>query len=414
MRDPYRAFMKKIPEYEIRPQRIASLSLDALAPFADESGAFTEDFQVAIKGGKDWEEVFILSTVAKYECEGDAFPMVQIRLIDGENKTLYFSPAYEIGHKREFYRREWRVPPTVERYDTLFLHFSIPKGVRLTLKRIGTKANTRYREGEFGIRYHGHAGFPGYAPANSQFGFQMAAEIGFTSCITIPKFTKDGLGVCFHDDSTVRGILRRNDGSLIEEGDPEDKPVCEFTYDELVELDAGLKRDPIYKGTRVPTMDEFFRVCSMTGMQPIFSVHPCLTQDQWKYVREKLVKYRLLDQFRVKLGDPDGVRDAEAVLHDDIAGYIVIQGSKTDWDPLERVKECGLDPKKHRIVIEFFYIPSTEDKIDEKIRVAREEGFDVSLALMTGGTTGPTMQKLIDMGVSEFTLDHHCSMGLDW
>jgi len=414
MRDPYRAHMTSFPKYDLCPTMIEELSADTLASFADSDGAFTKDFQVGIKGKKAFEEIFILSSTAKYESKNGAIPTVQIRLINGDKKTLYYSPVYEIGHTREFYRRDWRVPPIAEEYDTLFLHFLIPEGVRLTVKKIGTKENTRYREGEFGIRYHGHAGFPGYAPSNTVYGFQMAAEIGFTSCITIPKFTQDGIGVCFHDDASVLKILRREDGSVIEEGDAEDKPVCKFTYDELLALDAGLRKNPIYKGTRVPTMDDFFRICSMTGMQPIFSVHPNLTKAEWEYTRRLLIKYRLLDQFWIKQSDPEGVKIALEVFGNDIAGYIVIQGSKQEWDPLQRVRECGLDPKKHRIVIEYFYIPYTEDKIDEKVKTAKDEGFSVSVAAMKGGTSGPAMKKLIDLGVSEFTLDHHCSMGLDW
>lgn len=413
MRDPYRAYMKASPEYEICPTFVEELSVDALAPFAND-GVFTKDFQVAVKGKKAFEEIFIVSTTAKYESKNGAIPLIQIRLIDDNCKTLYYSPVYEIGHTREFYRREWRVPPTLEKYDTVFLHFTIPEGVRLTIKKIGTKVNTRYRAGEFGIRYHGHAGFPGYAPDNTLFGFQMAAEMGFTSCITIPKFTKEGLGVCFHDDVSVLKKLRREDGSIINEGDAEDKPVCEFSYDELLKLDAGVRKSPIYKGTRVPTMEEFFRVCSMTGMQPIFSVHPDLTKEEWEYARKLLIKYRLLDQFWIKRGAPEGIKVASEVFGDEIAGFILIQGTNSDWDPLEQAKRCGLDPKKHRIVIEFFYIPGTEDKIDDKIKRARKEGFVVSIAAMRGGTSGPAMQKLIDMGVSEFTLDHHCSMGLSW
>lgn len=414
MIDSYRSYMTSFPRYDICPKFINELSADALAFFADEDGVFTKDFQVAVKGTKDWEEIFILSSTAKFESESENVPTVQIRLINENGKTLYYSPVYQIGHSREFYRREWRVPPMQGEYDTLFLHFLIPEGVRLHLRSIGTKRNTRYRAGEFGIRYHGHAGFPGYAPGNTAFGFQMAAEVGFTSCITIPKFTKEGLGVCFHDDASVLKILRREDGSIIEPGDPEDKPVCEFTYEELLKLDAGLKKNHIYKGHRVPTMDEFFRICSMTGMQPIFSVHPDLTKDQWVYVRRLLEKYRLLDQFWIKLGDPVGLKPALEVFDDSVAGYILIQRSRDNWDPDEHVKECGLDKNRHRIVIEFFYIPFTEAGIDEKIKTAREEGYVVSVAAMTGGTSGVAMQKLIDMGVSEFTLDHHCSMGLDW
>jgi hypothetical protein len=48
------------------------------------------------------------------------------------------------------------------------------------------------------------------------------------------------------------------------------------------------------------------------------------------------------------------------------------------------------------------------------LEAAKDEGFDVSIAAMRGGISGPCMQHLIDLGVTEFTLDHHCSMGLSW
>jgi hypothetical protein len=242
----------------------------------------------------------------------------------------------------------------------------------------------------------------------------MAAEMGFTSCITIPKFTKDGVGVCFHDDSSVRQILRYPDGSIIEAGSTDDRPVREFNYDELLKFDAGIRKDGVFAGTKVPTLDEFFRICSMTGMQPIFSVHPALTVDEWKYVRALLEKYRLLEHFWVKTGSVKAQKAALEVFDDDIAGYIIIRGTKEEWDPAVRAEECGFDRSRHNLVMEYFYISSTEEKIDEWVKLARSEGFNVSVAAMLGGVSGVAMRKLIDLGVSEFTLDYHCSMGLDW
>lgn len=62
------------------------------------------------------------------------------------------------------------------------------------------------------------------------------------------------------------------------------------------------------------------------------------------------------------------------------------------------------------MVIEFFGFAATE----KKIATAKREGFHVSIAAMRGGASGPMMQRFIDLGVTEFTLDHHLSMGLDW
>ena len=414
MKDVYRYLMKINPEYEFSDVPIVGLCCDELRRFADADGVFTKSFDVTLSRDLEIADIWVLSTDAFYVCDGDTPPAIQIRIISGDKETLYYSPVYEIGHTREFYRREWRIPPTRDRFDTVRISFIIPDGARLYIRDIRAKRNTRHREGEIGIRYHGHAGFPGYAPSNSVFGFQMAAELGFTSCITIPKFTKDGIGVCFHDDDSVIKILRYADGSAIEKGSPEDKPVRDYTYEELITLDAGAARSDIYANTRVPTMDDFFRICSMTGMSPIFSVHPSLSIDEWKYVRELLEKYRLLEKFWIKSNVPEDHKAVLSVFGDRIAGHIIIYPVAADTDPLEYAQMCGLDPKKHRIVMEYFYIPYNEETVDERIRRARDEGFNVSVAAMRGGVSGVTMRKLIDIGVSEFTIDYHCSMGLDW
>lgn len=414
MKDNYRYLMKREPEYKYRDVLIERLTLDGLMRFADAESVFTQSFDVTMKANEALAEVWVLSLTAAYESAGEAIPTAQVRLIDDGGATLYYSPVYEIGKRSNFYRREWRIPPTIDRFDTVRISFMIPSGVRLRLKSIKAKANTRYRESECGIRYHGHAGFPGYAPDNSAFGFQMAAEMGFASCITIPKFTKDGVGVCFHDDETVRGILRYDDGSLIEEGSEYDKPIREFEYAELLKLDAGIRMSDIYEKTRIPTLDSFFRICSMTGMSPIFSVHPSLTRNEWEYVRELLIKYRLLDKFWIKSDKHEDHRLALELFDDSIGGYIMIQPIKATWDPAEYAKACGFDRNRHRVTMEFFYVDFNEDDVDEKIRKAKAEGFNVSVAAMCGGVSGVAMQRLINLGVSEFTLDYHCSTGLDW
>lgn len=410
MFDPYRPYMTKTLETPFSDHPIDSVSAEALLPFSS-AGVFTKSFDVTVKGKEEFREIFILSSTAKYECANGGMPLIQFRLIDNAGEILYYSPAYEIGHTREFYRREWRIPPIIDRYDTLRISFFLPEDCRLYIREFKVKRNHRIREGNLGVLYHAHAGVPGYAPSNTVFGFQMAAEMGFTSCITIPKFTKDGVGICFHDDDSVRKLVRYEDGSMVQEGSPDDKPICDFTYEELMKFDVGRKKSSIYTGMKMPTLDEFFRICSMTGMDPIFSVHPALTHDEWEYVRHLLIKYRLLERFRIKAGSPSTQRVAREVFDDDIGGYILIQGAKSNWDPAEQAKACLLDPARHRVITEYF---GTAPEVEDKIRLARSEGFFTSVAAMKGGVSGPGMRILMDLGVSEFTLDHHCSMGLDW
>lgn len=403
--DPFGAYMSSSADaLNFDTAFIDTLSRDSLSLFANDDGGFTRSFSVCLKGCDLTDEFFIISSIAKYESKNGDFPTVQVRIVNEEGETIYYSPVYEIGYLNQVYRREWRVAPTVSPYNTVRLSFIIPEGVSLYIQSIKVKHNYGYRERDIGIRYHGHGGFV------NALGMQLTAEAGFTSCITVPKFTKDGVGVCMHDD-TVRTELTMNDGKAIGEGSDEDKLVQEFTYGELMRFCASWrKRSSIFADVRVPTMEEYFRICSMTGMQPVFSVHPELTEDEWHYVKRLLVKYRLLEHFWVKSSSPSVHKICNEVFGNDIAGRILIQGAAQDWDPAERVRALEIDVERQTTVIEFFAHVATE----KKIVTAKEEGYLVSIAAMKGGISGPHMTRLIDLGVTEFTLDHHMSMGLAW
>ena len=65
---------------------------------------------------------------------------------------------------------------------------------------------------------------------------------------------------------------------------------------------------------------------------------------------------------------------------------------------------------EYPLVMEYFYAAAT----DGKILLAEREGFPVSIATTGKGISGPEQERLIGMGVTEFTIDHHCSMGLNW
>ena len=64
--------------------------------------------------------------------------------------------------------------------------------------------------------------------------------------------------------------------------------------------------------------------------------------------------------------------------------------------------------KGEQVIGEVYFV--TEETLER----TRRDGYIISIAAMCGGVSGPRMQNLIDLGVSEFTLDRHCSMGLSW
>ena len=72
-KDPFKAYMSKEPEIEFHDQPIEDFTLEALSEFKD-GDAFTHSFDVTVQGKKEFEEVFILSTTAKYESENGAYP----------------------------------------------------------------------------------------------------------------------------------------------------------------------------------------------------------------------------------------------------------------------------------------------------------------------------------------------------
>ena len=138
---------------------IDGLSVNALSHFANDDGSFTRCFSVCLKECDLADEFFIVSSMARYESENGDFPAVQIRIVNDDDETIYYSPVYEIGYLNQIYRREWRVAPMIGHYTTLKLSFIIPEGVRLHIQGIKVKHNYGYRERDIGIRYHGHGGF---------------------------------------------------------------------------------------------------------------------------------------------------------------------------------------------------------------------------------------------------------------
>lgn len=397
---------------------IRGITIDEIKPYADVNGAYTTSFSVTTQPLDFMKNPWVISCLAYYESTTGERPTIQFKLVDMQANELYYSMPYVIGSDKEHYRKEWRIPASREHYNRVKIIFDIPVGVTLYIKDFTRKETGRFRSGDIGVRYHAHQGFSGLTASSTIDSFISASEVGFASCVTIPKFTSDGVGVCFHDDDTIRKEVRYADGSTIASGSVDDKAVSEFTYEELMRFDKGVKKSAIYAGQKIATIDDFFRICSMTGMSPIFSVHgtPQFYQSgdgvkNFNAIRKLAEKWRVLDKLWIKSGDPNVQKASLSVFGTDIGGYIMIQGASSTWDIVNQASLCGFDFSKHKVVMEYFYSAITEEKIQNAI----DSGFyAVSVATTDDGISGEEMTRLIELGVTEFTIDHHCSMGLNW
>ena len=95
------------------------------------------------------------------------------------------------------------------------------------------------------------------------------------------RFTKDDVAVLLHDST----IDRTSDGT---------GAISSFNYNELLDFDFGSWKSPKYKGTRIPTLDEFVACCKGLGLYPYIEVRD-LNEDRARDVYNIVKKHAMLE-----------------------------------------------------------------------------------------------------------------------
>lgn len=93
-----------------------------------------------------------------------------------------------------------------------------------------------------------HRGFSGKYPENTMLAFKKAYEAGCDGFETDVQLSKDGVLVLCHDetlDRTTTGTGYLNN----------------YTYEELLTFDAGIKFNEEFKGEKIPTFEELLAFC---------------------------------------------------------------------------------------------------------------------------------------------------------
>ena len=386
--------------------------------FSISDAEYNQSFDFIIHAGENRGKNMIISCRAEYTGEG--LPTIYF-LRRWKNPTTgsmggyYTSARYIMCEKNNSHMKQWRLPPYfdgAEEYTTAYV--TIPEGGVLKIKEMRNTYDDSITRCNAGIHLnaHGYSGFGG--PFNTLIQAEMAARLGYRYCIVIPKVTKNGVYVFLHDDDNIQSSARNPDGSQIAQ-EYQNRPISDFTYDELLAFDFGIARGVPFAGQKIPLLSEFLKICARTGMHPMFSVHPNL-DGHWENIKAMAKKYGVLDKLNIKSGNgSSGIGVPMSVLRNDVESYTVdLNATQIAGDIDSQIATFNsilttnqIDRTKCRCGIEFMAEPSSA-----QIQAVLNAGFFAGSSYH--GSSAVTMQSLIEQGVTEFTEDFNASYGLNW
>lgn len=126
-----------------------------------------------------------------------------------------------------------------------------------------------------------HRGYSSGAPENTMPAFTLAVQRGYQLLETDVMFTKDGVPVLIHDSQ----IDRTSNGS---------GKVSEMTYEQLKSYDFSYvdgKDFSAYRGTCIPTFEEFAAFCAKNNVHPFIELKAQMTEAQIHKLTDIATKY---------------------------------------------------------------------------------------------------------------------------
>lgn len=135
---------------------------------------------------------------------------------------------------------------------------------------------------EYAVKAVNHRGFCVKAPENSLEAYRLSAKYGFHYVECDVQFTSDGVPVLLHDGT----IDRTSNGS---------GNIGSITYEQALSYDFGAWYSSEYKGTKIPTLDEFIALCVELDLHPYIEIKGTLSTTQAKTLVDIVDKYEMLD-----------------------------------------------------------------------------------------------------------------------
>ncbi|MGN0468586.1 MAG: glycerophosphodiester phosphodiesterase [Acutalibacteraceae bacterium] len=209
-----------------------------------------------------------------------------------------------------------------------------------------------------------HRGANKYAPQNTLPAFEKAVQIGIDGFETDVHITKDNQLILCHNytiDETSNGKGK----------------ISDMTLSELEKYDFGGYFSPKFKGTKIPTVDEFLSFVETTDIKVLNIELKSPEQNETAIVSEtiRLVKeHGLFDKLIISSFDPKLLVEAKEIDQSCKTGFLYSPDKKTTYKnrlisrPIDFAKSIGVDAL-HPI---FFFV-------DEKyVTNAHEAGLMVN------------------------------------
>lgn len=109
-----------------------------------------------------------------------------------------------------------------------------------------------------------HRGYSAVAPENTLPAYKLAKKMGFTYVETDISFTSDGVAVCLHDAS----INRTSNGT---------GNIGSLTWAQVQTYDFGSWKSSAYAGTKIPSFEQFIKLCRDLGLHPYIELKDTAT-----------------------------------------------------------------------------------------------------------------------------------------
>lgn len=359
---------------------------------------------------------------------GDSRPYIVARLYDEAGTLMVTGQKCNVGRTNQFIRQTFRIPNN-EMVRKINFSIKVPEGSTLYINNFNVNYNPCVKPYYCGIEVTAHEGYDDLYPHGSYRSIVAAADLGFNSCIVIPKFTSDNTPVCFHDDSNIGGDFKNEDGTAISSLTSASK-ISDFTYNQLMQWSIGYTNSRnIYPEQKILLMDDFLRICAKTGMRPVFSIHPAPTLEQWGILKDLLDKYNLTKYCSVKSGNyisssnnnPSVWKNVITTFGDEnIYSIIFLLGKGTTYQTnMATLIANGRQDSgavNTKISVEFYDSDiSSNARSQEMMQEAMDAGYEVSIILENNASTDK-MEHYLDIGVTKFAIlkNGFCSNGLNW
>lgn len=370
------------------------------------SGVYTESFCIPIA---DTPSCRILRMVSKYETDGTEAPTISFRVNSLDSWAGGFQ-KYIIGKKDGYWLNEWRILPVlgVDR-EPPAICVDIPAGVTLTIRAAEYTRDEAGRQGENSPLIFDHGGHgTGMAAFNSDISAVISAMICADGHVFVPKRTRDGEWICFHDDVNVENRLRYADGRPL----PSGSAIADFTLAEL-ETMQYVDTDIFGQHRKLVKLEAVLQLCAKHGLIPMCSLHPFPSHEEadvfYGEMKALLEKYHLLEKFIFKSGTRGHayiLDDVYRTFGNKIRGYYFDTHVLPDAIALLDEKTAGWTDVE--IGIELM------PKIAAAENVARIRRAGYCAGIFSPTLDPVMLREAIEAGLDLVTTDDFCSNGLNW